>query len=72
MLEPLTKKRQQLLYQEERASDVRGKEAVKILDRVLRNACRLANSGVEYKHIQSIADDGVDLLGKQRSAVRSF
>jgi hypothetical protein len=60
-----------LLHQEERASDVCRKEVVKILYRVIRDACRLADSGVEHKHIQSIADDGAHLFGEQRSAVRS-
>jgi hypothetical protein len=36
---------------------VRRKEIVKILYRVIRDACRLADSGIEHKHIQSIADD---------------
>jgi len=39
--------------------------------RVIRDACRLADSGIENKHIQSIAHDGAHLFGEQRSAVRS-
>jgi hypothetical protein len=46
-----------LLYQKERAANVCRKQVVKILDSVIRDARRLADSGVEHKHVQSVADD---------------
>jgi len=52
-----TKNWQELLNQEERTSDVCHKEVVKILRRVICDARRLADSGIEHKDIQSIADD---------------
>ena len=71
MLEPSPRTGSELLYQEERTSDVGRKEVVEILYCVIRDACRLADSGVEHEHIQSIADDGTHLFGEQRRAVRS-
>src|ERR1700722_4860928 len=62
---------QELLHQEEWPANVCRKKVVKILYRVLRDACRLADSGIENEHIQSIAHDGAHLFGEQRSAVRS-
>ena len=38
---------------------------------MIRDACQLANSGVEHEHIQSIADDGAHLLGRERRTLRS-
>jgi single-strand DNA-binding protein len=67
----LTQNGQELLHQEERASDVGRKEVVKILHCVIHNMCRLADSGVEHQHIQPIADNGAHLFGEQRCAVRS-
>jgi hypothetical protein len=52
-----TKNGQELLNQKEWASDVCRKEVVKILYCVIRNWCRLADSGVAHEHIQSIACD---------------
>ncbi len=55
---------QQLLYQEERASDVCCEEVIKVLYRVICDACGLADAGVGYEDIQSVADDGANLLGE--------
>jgi hypothetical protein len=38
---------------------------------LIREPSRLAGSGVEHEHIQSIADDGAHLFREQRSTLRS-
>ena len=61
-----------MLYQEERTADVCRKEAVKLLYCIVCDTRGFADARIEYKHIQTIADNGTHLLGELRSPIRSF
>jgi hypothetical protein len=58
-----------LLHEEEWAPEVGCVEVVEVIDRVVGDACGFADSSVEHEHIQTIADEGTNLLGNQRGAV---
>src|SRR5262249_10540903 len=48
----------------ERRADIDGKETVEILDRVVLDHCGLRGTGIGDEDIQSVANNGANLLGK--------